>query len=128
MDSQIVTVFLCILEICGFFYIYPVTQVPLPIHSSSVYTDFFAYVAFSLSLTGCRSALVNVEARSIDARVYTRRCVISRLNELTVDKFKEMVSQNAGALLVLLPTQLNNLSQEDKQVSKKKIEVKSCKL
>ena len=70
-----------------------------------------------MCFAGCRNALVNVEARSIDARVYTRRCVISRLSELTVDKFKEMVNQNAGALLVLLPAQLNNLSQQDKQVS-----------
>ena len=60
--------------------------------------------------------MVGVEARGIDSKVYTRRCIMSRLAELSADKFRDMVSQNAGALLVLLPKQLHQLSPEDKQV------------
>jgi hypothetical protein len=67
-------------------------------------------------VSGCRSAVVSVEARAIDSRVYTRRCIMSRLAELSAEKFRDMVSQNAGALLVLLPTQLHQLSPADKQV------------
>ena len=69
-----------------------------------------------LALQGCHSGTVNVEARPIDTAVYTRRCVLARLRELTVDKFKDMVSQNAAALLVLLPQDLNALEQQDREV------------
>ena len=65
---------------------------------------------------GCHSGVVNVEARPIDTAVFTRRCVLARLRELTLDKFKEMVSQNAAALLVLLPKDLESLEQQDKEV------------
>jgi ribosome biogenesis protein Tsr3 len=52
----------------------------------------------------------------VESRAYTRRCVIARLAELSAERFRDMVSQNAGALLVLLPTDLHQLSPEDKQV------------
>lgn len=68
-------------------------------------------------IVGCKNALVNVEARPIDAQVLTRRCSIAKLREFTIDKFKEMASQNAGGLLILLPQNFDELSVEDKKVS-----------
>ena len=59
---------------------------------------------------------MNVEARAVDSKVYTRRCIIARLAELSADKFRDMIAQNAGALLVLLPDHLHQLSPADKQV------------
>lgn len=65
---------------------------------------------------GCRNALVNVEAHPIDANVLTRRCVIAKMKEVTLDKYRDMMLQNAGALLVLLPENLAELDKEDKEV------------
>ena len=67
-------------------------------------------------LIGCRNSLVNVEARAIEAQMYTRRCVITKLQDLAMDKYREIVSQNAGALLVLLPQNLTELPNIVKEV------------
>ena len=48
--------------------------------------------------------------------MYTRRCVITKLQDLAMDKYREIVSQNAGALLVLLPQNLTELPNEVKEV------------
>ncbi|XP_078681342.1 BOS complex subunit NCLN-like [Branchiostoma floridae x Branchiostoma belcheri] len=61
---------------------------------------------------GCRNAIVNMEARSLGASMLTRRCVVTRLADLTVDKFKDLVDQSAGAVLVLLPNDLSTVPKE----------------
>ncbi len=68
-------------------------------------------------LAGCRNALVNVEARPIEAQILTRRCIITKLRELTIEKFKEVINQNAGGLVVLLPQNFTHLSKEDRDVN-----------
>lgn len=64
---------------------------------------------------GCRNALVNVEARPIESSMLTRRCVITRLRELTLDKYRDILSQGAGGLLVLLPRNMTDLNDKDKE-------------
>ena len=59
---------------------------------------------------------MNVEARPIDASVVTRRCVLAKLRELTLDKYKDLLSQSAGGLLVLLPENLSALPQKEAEV------------
>ena len=68
------------------------------------------------SLIGCRNSLVNVEARYIDASTLTRKCILTKLKELTVDRLKDVLSQNAAALVVLLPEDYSTLSGEGRQV------------
>ena len=69
-----------------------------------------------ITVAGCRNALVNVEARPLDAASFTRRCVVARLVEFSIDKYKDMMAQNAGGVLILLPTSLASLSQEEREV------------
>ncbi|XP_063242605.1 BOS complex subunit NCLN [Bacillus rossius redtenbacheri] len=63
---------------------------------------------------GCRSAAVNLEARSAVGWGTSRHCVVARLEDITSDKFREIRSR-AGALLIVLPRNLFGLSQEEKQ-------------
>ncbi|XP_070210935.1 BOS complex subunit NCLN-like [Littorina saxatilis] len=64
---------------------------------------------------GCKNALVNMEARPIDSKMLTRRCVVARLRDVTMPKFRDLVTNNAGALLVLLPQDLSKLSAEERE-------------
>ena len=57
-----------------------------------------------------------MEARTITSSVLTRRCIVMRLNELTLDKYRMLVEQNAGALLVLLPQHSANMTADLKEV------------
>ena len=59
---------------------------------------------------------MNVEARPLSASVYSRKCVVTRLKELGASKFKEVLQQNAGGLLILLPTNLDKLTTENQDV------------
>ncbi|KAK7009537.1 nicalin-1 [Biomphalaria glabrata] len=64
---------------------------------------------------GCKNAIINMEARSIDSKLLTRRCAVARLQDVTMAKYKELMTQNAGSLLVILPKNLTALSPEEKQ-------------
>jgi len=67
-------------------------------------------------LSGCRAALVNVEAQPIGALSFLRKCVVAKMRELTIDRFKDAVQQNAGGLLVVIPNNLSRLSDSEKEV------------
>ena len=69
--------------------------------------------------TGSRSALVNMEARPLNSEVLTRRCVLARLQDLTVDRFRELIAQGAGAVLILLPRNMSHVLQQSVEVSAK---------
>lgn len=58
-----------------------------------------------------------MEARPVDAKMITRRCIVARLQEVSISKYRDLIQENAGALLVLLPSDLTSISKEDKQVS-----------
>ena len=61
-------------------------------------------------------SLINMEARPLDAKMVTRRCVLSRLKEVTGAKYRELIEQKAGGLLILLPQNLSIMSPDLKQV------------
>ena len=67
---------------------------------------------------GCKNAIINMEARSIDSKMLTRRCAVAKLQDVTMPKYRDLMTQNAGALLVILPNNLTSLSPEEKQVCK----------
>ncbi|KAK2164437.1 hypothetical protein LSH36_63g03013 [Paralvinella palmiformis] len=67
------------------------------------------------SAYGCRNALVNVEARPLDTTSFTRRCLVTKLMEFTTEKYKELITQNAGGVLILLPDNLTSLKPEEKE-------------
>ena len=71
---------------------------------------------FYFTIKGCRSSPVNMEARPVDAKMITRRCIVARLKEVSISKYRDLIQENAGALLVLLPSDLGSISKEDKQV------------
>lgn len=64
---------------------------------------------------GCRSASISLEARSLTGWSTLRHCVIAKLQELTVDHFRNIRSK-AGGLLIVLPEDFSELSEEDQQV------------
>ena len=67
--------------------------------------------------TGSRSSVINMEARPLDAKMVTRRCIVTRLKEITGAKYRELIEQKAGGLLILLPQNLSVLQPDEKQVS-----------
>jgi len=65
---------------------------------------------------GCRAALVNVEAQPVSALSFLRKCVVAKMKDLTIDRFKDAVQQNAGGLLVIIPSNLSQLSTSETEV------------
>ncbi|EFA05879.1 Nicalin-1-like Protein [Tribolium castaneum] len=63
---------------------------------------------------GSRSAAVNLEARSLTGWSTSRHCVIVKLQDLTIDHFRN-IRAKAGALLVVLPNDLSGLNSDEKQ-------------
>uniref|UniRef100_A0A087XT78 BOS complex subunit NCLN n=1 Tax=Poecilia formosa TaxID=48698 RepID=A0A087XT78_POEFO len=61
---------------------------------------------------GCRGAIVVAEARSADEPSLTRRCVIMKVQDFTVEKYFEAVRQNAAAVLILLPQNISGVPHE----------------
>lgn len=64
---------------------------------------------------GCQAAQVNMEARPIDAKMITRRCIVTKMKEFTMAKYRDLIQENAGALLIILPRNLTALSEDDRQ-------------
>ena len=60
-----------------------------------------------------------MEARPLNSEVLTRRCVLARLQDLTVDRFRELIAQGAGAVLILLPRNMSHVLQQSVEVSAK---------
>lgn len=65
---------------------------------------------------GSRSTLVNMEARSISSTGLARKCVVAKLNEVTLSLYRHLVDQNIGALVILLPGHLDNLTVDEREV------------
>lgn len=58
-----------------------------------------------------------MEARPLTSDMLTRRCVVTRLSDLTIDKFKDAVQTlGAGAVLLLLPKNTSVASLEQLEV------------
>ena len=71
----------------------------------------------SFLFLGCKNGLINVEARPLDSKFVTRRCVVARFKDFTIERYKDIAGQNAGGVLLLLPQELHELSEEGKQVN-----------
>ncbi|XP_069819766.1 BOS complex subunit NCLN-like [Dendropsophus ebraccatus] len=52
---------------------------------------------------GCRSVQVSAESRTLDAEILTRRCVIMRISDFSMEKWSRILSQSAAAVLILVP-------------------------
>lgn len=59
-----------------------------------------------------------MEARPIDAKMITRRCIVTKMKEFTMAKYRDLIQENAGALLIILPRNLTSLTEDDRQVRK----------
>ncbi|KZS07100.1 Nicalin [Daphnia magna] len=59
---------------------------------------------------GSRSSTLNFEARSIDTRLPARKCVILMINEFSPSRFRELINEGVGALLIIIPSDLESLS------------------
>lgn len=75
-------------------------------------------VVFILNILcqGSRSALVNMEARPLSSEVLTRRCVVTKLSELTASSFRDAVDGGAAGFLILLPRNFVNMTNEKLEV------------
>ncbi|KAM6928227.1 BOS complex subunit ncln isoform 2-T2 [Xenentodon cancila] len=61
---------------------------------------------------GCRGAIVVAEARSGDEPMLTRRCVIMKVEDFTAEKYLEAQTQNAAAVLILLPKNISSIPRD----------------
>jgi hypothetical protein len=64
---------------------------------------------------GSQSNQIKMEARTIDAKpaALSRRCVLVKLKDFTLERYRYLVSQYVGAIIALLPTKFD---QDDKLV------------
>lgn len=73
----------------------------------------------TLSL-GCRSAGVNLEARSVRSWSTSRHCVLTAMADLTPDLFRA-IRGKAGALVVVLPEDMAQPSADLLEVSEAEV-------
>ncbi|XP_041365252.1 nicalin-1-like [Gigantopelta aegis] len=103
----------------SFLFFVPIFILISPVSPANAAQEFtvFRMQQFDLqgSSYGCRNSLVNMEVRPMDAKMLTRRCVVAQLREVTMPKFRDLLTQNAGALLILLPEILSDLTDEEKK-------------
>ncbi|XP_061539239.1 BOS complex subunit ncln isoform X1 [Phycodurus eques] len=61
---------------------------------------------------GTRNAILNTEARTVEAEVLSRRCVIMRLADFSYDKYQKALRQSAGAVVIILPQNMSTMPQD----------------
>ncbi|XP_077462883.1 BOS complex subunit ncln isoform X4 [Stigmatopora argus] len=61
---------------------------------------------------GTRNAILNTEARTVEAEVLSRRCIIMRLADFTYDKYQKALRQSAGAVVITLPQNMSTMPQD----------------
>ncbi|XP_054644915.1 BOS complex subunit ncln isoform X4 [Dunckerocampus dactyliophorus] len=61
---------------------------------------------------GTRNAILNTEARTVEAEVLSRRCVIMRLADFSYDKYQKALRQSAGAVVIVLPQNMSTMPQD----------------
>jgi hypothetical protein len=77
-------------------------------------------IYFLFCLPGSRSSTLNFEARSVDTRLPARKCVILMINEFNPSRFRELINEGVGALLIIIPSDLESLSNDMREVAKVK--------
>uniref|UniRef100_H3DDJ2 Nicalin n=1 Tax=Tetraodon nigroviridis TaxID=99883 RepID=H3DDJ2_TETNG len=61
---------------------------------------------------GTRNAILNTEARTVEAEVLSRRCVIMRLVDFSYEEYQKALRQSAGAVVIILPKNMSALPQD----------------
>ncbi|XP_007552779.1 BOS complex subunit ncln isoform X1 [Poecilia formosa] len=61
---------------------------------------------------GTRNAILNTEARTVEAEVLSRRCVIMRLADFSYDQYQKALRQSAGAVVIILPKNMSAMPQD----------------
>ncbi|XP_062868547.1 BOS complex subunit ncln [Trichomycterus rosablanca] len=61
---------------------------------------------------GSRNAILNTEARTAEAEVLSRRCVMMRLVDFSYEKYQQALRQSAGAVVIILPKNMSTLPQD----------------
>lgn len=101
----------------SFLFFVPILILISPVSPAMAAQEFNVYRMQQFDLQGSsygsKNSIVNMEARPIDSKVLTRRCVVARLHDVTMPKLRDLVTNNAGALLVLLPPDLSKLSADE---------------
>lgn len=67
--------------------------------------------------SGTRNAILNTEARTVEAEVLSRRCVIMRLANFSYDEYQKALRQSAGAVVIILPKNMSTVPQDIVQVN-----------
>lgn len=65
---------------------------------------------------GTRNAILNTEARTVEAEVLSRRCVIMRLVDFSYEEYQKALRQSAGAVVIILPKNMSAVPQDIVQV------------
>lgn len=63
---------------------------------------------------GCRKAPISLAARSLNGSLTSRHCVLTNALDLTPSTFQS-IKYKAGALIVMLPEKINELTEKEKQ-------------
>lgn len=100
----------------SFLFFVPIVILISPVNTAHEFTAF-RMQQYDLQGThhGCQASQINMEARPIDAKMITRRCIVTKMKEFTIAKYRELIQENAGALLIMLPRNLTSMSEEDQQ-------------
>ncbi|MFT7798701.1 nicalin isoform X3 [Arapaima gigas] len=61
---------------------------------------------------GTRNAILNTEARTAEAEVLSRRCVMMRLVDFSYELYQKALRQSAGAVVIILPQNMSTLPQD----------------
>uniref|UniRef100_A0A8P4G1C0 Nicalin n=1 Tax=Dicentrarchus labrax TaxID=13489 RepID=A0A8P4G1C0_DICLA len=62
--------------------------------------------------SGTRNAILNTEARTVEAEVLSRRCVIMRLADFSYEEYQKALRQSAGAVVIILPKNMSAVPQD----------------
>lgn len=71
----------------------------------------------ALVAAGTRNAVLNTEARTMDADVLSRRCVLMRLLDFSYERYQKALRQSAGAVVIILPRAVAAVPQDVIRVS-----------
>ncbi|XP_026544577.1 nicalin [Notechis scutatus] len=61
---------------------------------------------------GTRNAVLNTEARTVEADVLSRRCVMIRLMDFSYEQYQKALRQSAGAVVIILPHNMASVPQD----------------
>ena len=52
----------------------------------------------------------------MDTKLPARKCVILMINEFSVSRFRELVNEGVGAILIIIPADLDSITEDLKEV------------